>query len=122
MTSKLQAARREADRAFAVSLGIDPNELHHATQAIWSNLNPQRTGRDIAQSAAAAALWAIKQMKEKTHMTDAQRSALKDICKRYNVPFDEGKYTSQFDLPDGWVAGPVDTIWVGVDPAGRIHS
>jgi hypothetical protein len=68
-----------------------------------------------------------------------------DICKRYKVQFDENDYKPAFDLPDGYVAGwvggpehgmvrfvneevdvwertPRTTIYVGVDPDGRISS
>lgn len=58
----------------------------------------------------------------KTTMTEAQRRALRDLCRRYKVPFDEAKYTPQFDLPRGYVAGWVGPICVGCDPDGVISS
>lgn len=70
-------------------------------------------------------------------MNDAQRSALKALCERYNVPFNESDYGKSFDLPKGYVAGwiggtdhgyvngehaPSTTIYVGCDPQGAISS
>ena len=55
-------------------------------------------------------------------MNQAQRMALMDLCARFNVPFNPGNYHHPFDLPDGWVAGRVGPIYVGVDPEGRISS
>jgi len=55
-------------------------------------------------------------------MTDAQREALSTLCGRYHVPFIESDFWHPFDLPDGWVAGWVGSIYVGCDPDGRISS
>jgi hypothetical protein len=81
-------------------------------------------------------------------VTEAQTEALKNLCDRYNVHFNEDDYKPQFDLPQGFVAGWVGgfecrsrewneiaqayvrrdprvhktTIFVGCDPEGRISS
>ena len=76
-------------------------------------------------------------------LTAAQTAALQDICERYGVEFRAGDYQPQFDLPAGYVGGWVGgcdhglgfdhdqndwvrssstTIYVGVDPEGRISS
>ena len=55
-------------------------------------------------------------------MTPEQRAALYRLCERYQVPFYEENYKPTFDLPAGWVAGMVDTIYVGVSPEGDIAS
>lgn len=79
-------------------------------------------------------------------MTDAQQTALIEICKRYKVTYRSDDYKPAFDLPDGYVAGwvggpehgfvrestneydfewvrtPKTTIYVGVDEDGRISS
>lgn len=77
-------------------------------------------------------------------MTEAQREALKNICERYHVEFNEDDYKPAFDLPDGYVAGWVGgqkhgmawriegeglwertsqtTIYIGCDPEGAISS
>ena len=59
-------------------------------------------------------------------VTEAQRTKLIDICKRYGVSFDEAHYRPTFDLPTGYVGGYIggdrNLIYVGVDPAGRASS
>jgi hypothetical protein len=77
-------------------------------------------------------------------MTDEQREALKSLCGRYNVEFDENDYVPAWDLPTGWVSGWVGgnehvarrfdeatgeyvplhggTIFVGVSPDGSVNS
>lgn len=63
-------------------------------------------------------------------MNDKQREALKGLCERYNVPFEESNYRPTFDLPEGWVAGWVGNIvngffngiYVGCSPEGHISS
>lgn len=55
-------------------------------------------------------------------MTDAQRAALQDLCDRYHVEFDPTKYHPRSDLPPGYVAGWVGSIYVGVSPSGEISS
>lgn len=70
-------------------------------------------------------------------MTAAQASRLRGLCERYGVPFREGDYSPQFDLPAGYVAGWVGgadgaplfgfparrtTIYVGVDELGESSS
>lgn len=41
-------------------------------------------------------------------MSSQQNEALQNLCKRYDVPFDPLHYTSQWDLPEGYLAG-----WIG---------
>lgn len=74
-------------------------------------------------------------------MNDAQELALRRLCDRYNVKFDPTHYITYpedaFLTPnyvEGWVGGPEyaktnetpahwrTTIYVGVDPEGRVHS
>jgi hypothetical protein len=61
-------------------------------------------------------------------LTEAQRSALSQLCERYDVSFNENDYIPAFDLPYGWVSGWVggnrvsNTIYVGCSPEGRITS
>ncbi len=55
-------------------------------------------------------------------MNDAQELALRRLCDGYKVPFDKTAYTTQFDLPPGYVAGWVGPIYVGVSPEGEISS
>lgn len=62
-------------------------------------------------------------------MSFLQREALWNLCCRYNVPFREDDYSGPFrnEVPlkgwvEGWVGGRPGTIYVGVDPYGRIHS
>jgi hypothetical protein len=56
-------------------------------------------------------------------MTPAQLDALARLHEAYRVPFDPEKFTPQFDLPDGYVAGWVgDRLYVGCSPEGRISS
>lgn len=56
-------------------------------------------------------------------MTPAQLDALARLHEAYRVPFDPKKFTPQFDLPDGYVAGWVgDRLYVGCSPEGRISS
>lgn len=64
-------------------------------------------------------------------MNEAQTKALRDLCERYNVPFNPEHYRPDFSLPSDWVAGWVGgfavqsehpTIYVGCDPEGRISS
>ena len=66
-------------------------------------------------------------------MTQAQHDALRNLCHRYHVAFDEADYSPQFDLPAGYFAGWVGgirghqgpngpTIYVGVSPEGEVSS
>jgi hypothetical protein len=69
-------------------------------------------------------------------MTTAQMLALWRLCGRYNVPFREDDYllhsTESGFTPgyvEGWLGGslhaagnPNSTIYVGVDPSGRVNS
>lgn len=62
-------------------------------------------------------------------MTDAQRTALVNLCERYGVPFDPSHFTTgaAWDLPPGyvagWVGGPdVQKLYVGCSPEGHISS
>lgn len=49
-------AREAQARAFAAQLGVDPDQLVRAADAVWSNLNPDRVNYDTALSAAGVAL------------------------------------------------------------------
>lgn len=55
-------------------------------------------------------------------MTAAQEAALRRLCDGYHVPFVPSEYSSQFDLPSGYVAGWVGPIYVGVSPEGEVSS
>lgn len=60
-------------------------------------------------------------------MTEAQRTAISDLCARFSAEADWTKWLPAFDLPDGWVAGWVGTpgaggIYAGVSPEGEIHT
>lgn len=55
-------------------------------------------------------------------MTPPQEAALRDLCRRYHVPFDPKEYHVRSDLPPGYVAGWVGPIYVGCDADGRISS
>lgn len=54
----------------------------------------------------------------------AQERALLRLCKDRDVPipYVSDQYGPAFDLPDGYVAGWVGSIYVGCDPEGRISS
>jgi hypothetical protein len=64
-----------------------------------------------------------------------QEKALRNLCRRYRVPFNPGDYHPQFDLPEGYVAGWIGgmnhsvtygtgkpTLYVGCSPEGEISS
>lgn len=53
-----------------------------------------------------------------------QERALLRLCKdRDNpIPYDPYQYRPTFDLPGGYVAGWVGSLYVGCDPEGRISS
>lgn len=55
-------------------------------------------------------------------LTPPQRARLRVLCARFSVEFDESNYISRHDLPEGWVAGFVGRIYVGVSPEGESHS
>lgn len=59
-------------------------------------------------------------------MTNKQKNAINDICKRFGVPFNTNHWhqAGMLDgLPVGYVCGWVgDKIYVGVSPDGRISS
>jgi hypothetical protein len=61
-------------------------------------------------------------MERNPNMTDAQRTALTNLCDRYSVPFKEEEFHPRFDLPDDYVAGWVGPIYVGCDAEGAISS
>ena len=67
----------------------------------------------------------------KPRMTTAQMRALWRKCGDYNVPFREDDYLlyHRTGYVEGWIGGnlhaagnPHATIYVGVDPEGRINS
>lgn len=75
-------------------------------------------------------------------MNEKQEAALRNLCERYKVPFDENDYAPAFDLPEGWVSGWIGgkyhaalrhedgyrdynfgaTLYVGCNPEGEISS
>lgn len=67
-------------------------------------------------------------------MTDQQRTALRALCERYRVPFNESDYLvnapDAWTLPgyaEGWIGGYASqsshpTIYVGCSPDGGISS
>lgn len=67
-------------------------------------------------------------------MNENQRTALRNLCERYSVEFDETHYVvnspTSWTLPgyaEGWVGGYAlqathPTLYVGCDPDGRISS
>ena len=68
---------------------------------------------------------------QQPRLTEAQETALQDICSRYRVEYDPNHYHPQFDLPQGYFAGWVGgleiqkehpTIYCGVSPEGSISS
>jgi hypothetical protein len=52
--------RKEQAARFAAQLGLNPEQLYAATDAVWSNLNPQTVSFDHALSVAAVALRAAR--------------------------------------------------------------
>lgn len=67
-------------------------------------------------------------MKTQT-MTPAQVERLQTLCESYDVAYDARHYSTQFDLPAGyvagWVGGPEQrgkTLYVGVDLDGHSCS
>lgn len=68
---------------------------------------------------------------ERPSLTAEQEAALRGICGRYKVGYDQDHYQPRFDLPQGWVAGWVGgyaiqaerpTIYIGASPEGELHS
>ena len=55
-------------------------------------------------------------------MTKEQEATLRCLCDGYKVTFDAADYHPQFDLPTGYVAGWVGTIYIGVAPNGDASS
>ena len=55
-------------------------------------------------------------------MTEQQEAALRDLCERYRVDFDQDNYKPGGFLPEGYVSGWVGPIFVGCDSDGRISS
>jgi len=55
-------------------------------------------------------------------LTLEQEQAIQRKCRDYGVAYIPGHYQPAFDLPDGWVAGWIGPIYVGVSPEGGIHS
>lgn len=56
------------------------------------------------------------------YMTPAQYDAIRHKSWEYKVPFRPHLFSTQFDLPTGWVTGTIGPITVGVSPEGEIHS
>lgn len=55
-------------------------------------------------------------------MNEKQEAALRELCGRFSQEFRPEDFRHPFDLPEGWVAGWAGSIYVGVDPEGRISS
>lgn len=55
-------------------------------------------------------------------MTAAQRETIAQLAEGFGVPVDPDTFIGRFDLPDGWVAGWVGPIYVGISPEGDAHS
>lgn len=70
----------------------------------------------------AYGLWASQNEEPERTMTDAQATALRSLCERYRVEFKPEEFFPRFDLPEGWLAGWVSNIYVGVSPEGDINS
>lgn len=71
----------------------------------------------------------------KPRMTRKQMESLWRVCGNYNVPFRENDYALMNDgMVEGWIGGTTyrkiegirqfgkTTIYVGVEPNGRVHS
>ena len=56
------------------------------------------------------------------HLTQEQEWSIAAKSRDYGVPYEPTKFAPAFDLPDGWVAGWIGPIYVGVNPEGHIHS
>ena len=60
-------------------------------------------------------------------MTNAQRSAIREMCERNpaNGPFNESDYqqaTVMDGLPSDWYVGKLSGMNFGCSPEGRIHT
>lgn len=52
-----------------------------------------------------------------------QRESAIEICRRFNVKFDEGNFhNTTLGLPDGYFCSQVGSIYIGIDILGRISS
>ena len=80
--------------------------------------NTPATNRAIADMFDALA----DSLKGATMLTLEQEHAIQRKCRDYGVAYIPGHYQPAFDLPDGWVAGWIGPIYVGVSPEGGIHS
>jgi hypothetical protein len=56
------------------------------------------------------------------HLTLDQERAIQGKSRDYKVAYEPTTFAPAFDLPDGWVAGWIGPIYVGVSPEGHIHS
>lgn len=60
-------------------------------------------------------------------MTEKQETALRAVCERFKKPFRKDDYSPGIGCGDGWLEGwvggtPLNSIYVGCSPEGRIHS
>lgn len=55
-------------------------------------------------------------------LTGAQRDSLSELTARYNVAFQPSAFRPDSTCGDGWVSGPVGSIFIGCSPDGAIHS
>lgn len=52
-----------------------------------------------------------------------QKTALEQLCGRYEVDFSEDNFHPGLGMSDGWVEGWIGKhIYVGCSPSGEIHS
>ena len=68
MDSPVTQSRKDMSRAFAENMGLDPDELHAAAWAAWSNLNPQSVPFSSALSVAGVALKAAQDVRRTSAM------------------------------------------------------
>lgn len=57
-------SRKAQSASFAETMGLDPDELHAAVWAAWSNLNPQSVPFSQALSVAGVALKAAQDVRQ----------------------------------------------------------
>lgn len=64
----------------------------------------------------------MKPLGSDVKMNDVQKDALRALCARFHVEFIESDFRPAFDLPEGYLAGWVGSIYVGCSPEGEISS
>lgn len=107
--SRSQARRQSSDR-FARQLGLAPEELWRAANAVWSNLNPDRHPFDRALSLAGVALRAAAEVNDETkHAKGRDCARTEEVLENYrrraikaearNISFE---WRHLRDVPRGW--------------------